>query len=110
MQSPFAQVVKVQHGNFEISCVIDPDPKRFLKIIFMGQTAESRPSAIQTNDLATSSSTEVPDELKRTIGSHLWLANFEATGKKMIPQHRQVVVTPKDSFLGYSGQYKSHCM
>ena len=27
---------------------------------------------------------EVPDELKKTISSHLWIANVEASGKKLI--------------------------
>ena len=83
------QVVKAEHGNFEIACVIAQDPKGFLKAIPMGQTAESRlvylaNMAIQTNDLAVSSSAEVPDELKKTIGSHLWLAYFEASAKGMV--------------------------
>ena len=85
------QVVKAERGNSEISCINNQDSKDFLKAIPMGHAAESRSSAftfahvaVYTNESASKASFEVPDEMKRTIDSHLCLANMEASARRLV--------------------------
>ena len=77
------QVVKAEHGNSEISCVIDQDPKGISEGNSHGIHC-SRPSAytfanmaVQTNESMSSVGVEVPSERKKTIDSHLWFAKTD---------------------------------
>ena len=83
-----AQAVTVERGTSEVPCVIDQDAMGFLKACPMGHTADSCPSAfafanmaVQADELMPQVKAEIPDELKQTIGSRLWLANFTTQRK-----------------------------
>ena len=87
------QVIKAERGDSELSCVIDKDQRGCLQAIRMGQTAETHQTtytvahmAVQTSDalLVTShSSDQVPEGLRKTIGSHIWLANLASSSDGM---------------------------
>ena len=69
------QAEQADRGTSEVSCVIDQDKVGFLKAIPMRHTADSRPSAftfanmaVQTDEVVSQLTTEIPDELKQTIG------------------------------------------
>ena len=85
-----ASGVKAERGTSEVSCVIDQDAMGYLKAIPLGHTADSRPNAFtfanmaaQTDKFVPQVTTEIPDELKQTIGNHLWLAKLEATATRV---------------------------
>ena len=96
------QVLKVELGTSKVSCIIDQDAMGFLKATPVGHTADSRPNALtfantaaQTEELTPQVSPEIPDELKQTMGSHLWLANLEASAKT--PPSSRLVLEPEIS-------------
>ena len=79
-------IAKTEQGNSEVSCMIDQDKQGFLKATPMIHTDDSRPSdftfahmAVQTDTCVDENSSDIPDELKQTIGNHLWLANLETS-------------------------------
>ena len=68
-----------QNAAIQRSCVIQ-DSRRVLKAVPMGHTADSRPSdftfanmAVQTDGSVPRTSVELPDEMKRSIDSRLFL-------------------------------------
>ena len=61
--------------------------------------------AVQTDACDDETSSNIPDELQKTIGSHLWLANLETSAgtppdvrlKPQVPRHPQSNVSRDDS-------------
>ena len=80
------QVARTEQCRSEVSCVIDHDHPDLTMARPMTLTDDTRPSHftfanqvdVQTDDSAGIAVT-VPDELRRTIDSHLWLTNLEVS-------------------------------
>ena len=83
---PLIQVAQTEQGKSEVSCVIEYDYLDFKRARPMIFTDEPRPShfafvkqvGVQADDDA-SDATSTPDELRRTIDSHLRLTNLEVS-------------------------------
>ena len=88
------QIAQTEKGRSEVSCVIDYDNQGFLRATPVVHTDDSRPSdftyahmAIQMDDQDDDDDDDddtpsnVPEELRKTIGCHLWLANLEASAE-----------------------------
>ena len=76
------KIARTEEGKSEVSCVLDDSTKVVMArpMIFSDETRPTRFTfanqlAVQTEDELLDGST--PDELARTIQSHLWLANLE---------------------------------
>ena len=80
------QVAQTEQGRFEVSCVIDHDHPQLTMAKPMIFLDDTRPShftfanqvGVQIDEDAGNATT-VPDELRRTIDSRLWLTNVEAS-------------------------------
>ena len=83
---PLIQVVQTEQGKSEASCVIEYDHPDLIRVRPMVFTDDIRPShftfanqvGVQKKDDA-SDTASTPDELRRTIDSHLWLTNLEVS-------------------------------
>ena len=80
------QLVQTEREKSEVSCAIDYDDPGFLKATPMVHTDVTRSSdftlahmAIQTDDSEDEDIPPIPEELRQTIGCHLWLANLEVS-------------------------------
>ena len=80
------QVAQTEQGRSEVSCVLDhehPDLTMARPMIFTDATHPSHftfanQAGVQTDEDASNAAT-IPDELRRTIDSHLWLTNLEVS-------------------------------
>ena len=85
--SSLVKIAQIEKGKSEASCVIREDDHGLLKATPMIHTDDSRPSdftfahmAIQTDDQDDDDTPlDTPEELRKTIGWHLWLANLEVS-------------------------------
>ena len=80
------QAAQAEQGRLKVSCAIDHDHPDLTRARPMIPTDDTRPShftfanqvGAQTDD-ETGDATNIPDELRRTIDSHLWLTNLEVS-------------------------------